>query len=258
MKRPLIILIIFGAVRMISAQNLQLFCDQKLDYQVKLVTLKNVYGILGSSHGAANLTVRPITQNEYYFYLKAYVFKNEAKPTYWINNQAELIINNQQVRQAEYLLSDGTRQIWQVANPHRVIYHFNSEKFADSLIYNDEYVPRDALAAALNLIEIAKVKLGESRETYFFTHDSLSRSCWRKMTAKVDNKLQKIKLNKQKIECYHFIINAEEKINLGGSLTVGDPQIWVASSSGKPVKVKVTLYWKFLPVAIITGELKLE
>lgn len=105
------------------------------------------------------------------------------------------------------------------------------------------------------LSDLSRTSLGGIPTTYYFTHDSTNRSRWEILQAEIEPAIKQIKISGYKIDCYQYTLKTQNKINLGGKYTLGEPVIWVAHNSGKPVKVKVTLYWKFFPVAIITGEL---
>lgn len=46
---------------------------------------------------------------------------------------------------------------------------------------------------------------------------------------------------------------------MGDEYTLGETTVvWVATGSGKPVKVRVVLYYGFLPVGIVTGKINLN
>lgn len=260
MKRLIIGLVILSVGRLASAQNLQLFTGQTLDYQLELVTIKRLYdflGLFGSFKGQASFSVNDDHYEIYTAVMEAYVVKNENKNTYWLNNQARLVLNHNKLQEVTSILSDSTRQFWQVNEQKMQVFYYANDCLIDSLAI-DGHQARDVITAALQLIDPAQAEPGKTLITSFFTHDSVRHSRWETLSAYIEPEIKTIKVTGKKITCYQYVFKTAEKINLGGEYTLGEPVVWVAKESGKPIKVKVKLYYGFFPVGILTGKIELK
>lgn len=253
--RRLIIVFLLSLCQPTLAQYLQNFSGEKFDYQLKVKTFTNAYGLFGSNKGEAELLITLPFNDSQLIKVKAVIYKNQEKEIYWLKNSVTVKINQQKLKNYEYQLTDSTKKIVIINYPSQQIFCYDQSKFLDSLSITHE--PKEIITAILSLINTNHLNLGDTLITYFISHDSGGFSSWELLKARVGKKLETLEVNGIRVDCYYMIFSFNNRINLGGRYTISDPEIWV-SLVGRPVKLRATLSWYFIPLAIITAELKLN
>lgn len=253
MKR-LIIMFLLTICQPTLAQYLQHFSSEKFNYQLTVKTLTNVYGLFGVKRGEAQLSIKTETNQRINLEVQAVIFNNQEKNEIFLKNAANIFIEQGQLKNFGYQLTDSTVNYWLVNNHQHQVYHYNQERVVDSLALL--YEPREIITAVLYLMNNGSINLGKTYSTYFINADSGGYCHWEELEVVVAKDKEKIKINDLEIECFRLTFSFANKINLGGHYRLGEPVIWL-TAVGRPIKVKVKLYWGFIPVTIITGQLKL-
>jgi len=233
------------------AQYLQHFSGEKFNYQLTVKTLTNAYGLFGVKKGEAQLSIKTSTDQRINLEAEAIIFNNQKKNDVFLRNSAKIFIEQNKVKHFEYQFTDSTTHYWLVNNHQHKVYHYNQEGFVDSLVLL--YEPREIITAVLYLMNNGSIALGKIYSTYFINSDSGGYCHWEELKTVVDKNKEKIKIGDLEIECFRLTFSFINKISLGSHYTLGEPVIWL-SQVGRPLKIKVVLYWHLLPIAVITGE----